>query len=266
MKKLILFFTLSLTVLQLSAQKDKVSKEHKAGKKAPPGTLWLKDSIYIDQTEIRNLDYVEFLYWTARNEPEKLKSIQPDTSVWFDVGNFALSDYYLRHQAYRSYPVVGITYEQAVAFCNWRTYIVKEFIKIKKSTIEKMIGGRDFYYRLPTKEEWEYAASAGLSANYSYGFKSIINKDHFPNINVAETRILYTENSGDFLDPVYSRYPNDFRLYCMIGNVAEMISEKGIAKGGSYKQTLEESAITNSITYNKPTAFIGFRCVCVVVK
>lgn len=265
MRKITLIFIISFITLQLFAQKDKVLKEHKGKGKHPPGTIWLRDSIYIDQIEVRNLDYREFLERTEKKEPEKLESIRPDQTVWYPE-NMAFELYYLKGITHRDYPVVGVTYEQAVAFCKWRTDLVKEYVKVKNTTIEKMFGARDFYYRLPTKEEWEYAASAGLSSDFSYGFESIINKDNFPNVNVAETKALYAREIYDPVDPVYYRYPNRYNLYGMIGNVAEMVLEKGIAKGGSFDHPLAECAIRKSQEYTQPMRWLGFRCVCVLVK
>ncbi len=63
---------------------------------------------------------------------------------------------------------------------------------------------------------------------------------------------------------VYDLPQNDFGLYHMTGNVAEMVRETGLCKGGSYRDPLEKCALKNHASYTGPTPTVGFRCVCAV--
>ena len=272
MKKLFLSFALVLSLLTCYAQNGKTSpvlKEHKQKRNLPPGTVWLRDSLCIDQTEIRNMDYMEFVKWTKVHEPQQLQAVLPDTTVWHQgevAATWGIESWYFQHPAYREYPVVGVSYEQAIPFCKWRTDRVKEFIALSKQSIQERLGVRDFYYRLPTKKEWEYAAAAGTEVPV-YG-QNVINEKNVPNVFVAETKALYAGNMGGFSDavPVKYQFPNRYNLYNTIGNVAEMVEEKGIAKGGSFDHPLEQCAIPFAVEYTKPMRWLGFRCVCVMVK
>lgn len=98
-------------------------------------------SFYMDQTEVRNLDYLEYLYWLKRvfgtDYPEVYKKALPDTLVWRD--KLAYNDklkYYLRHPAFREYPVVGVSWTQANNYCAWRTDRVNEYILIREGVLK----------------------------------------------------------------------------------------------------------------------------------
>jgi formylglycine-generating enzyme len=99
-------------------------------------------SFYMDLTEIRNLDYLEYLHWTGRvfgaNFSEVVKKALPDTTVWRDrlAFNEPFVELYLRHPAYRDYPVVGVNWLQASDFCSWRTDRVNEYILVREGIID----------------------------------------------------------------------------------------------------------------------------------
>ncbi|MFH0864568.1 MAG: SUMF1/EgtB/PvdO family nonheme iron enzyme [Bacteroidota bacterium] len=99
-------------------------------------------SFYMDETEVRNLDWQEYLYWLIRvfgvDYPEVYKKALPDTLVWRDklAYNEPLVDYYLRHPAYRYYPVVGVSWLQASDYCAWRTDRVNEYILIREGILK----------------------------------------------------------------------------------------------------------------------------------
>lgn len=262
--KQLLFFLVCLFLFSCKPKYDVVRKVDKQFRNPPPGTVWLKDSIFIDQTEVRNLDYLEYLNWLKENDSINYSLAVPDTLVWRDALSYnePYVRYYLTHPAYRNYPVVGVSYEQAVNYCKWRTEIVKYFAdRINpRSSFGSSYKAKTFYYRLPTKEEWEYAAHAGTWQ--IYGFEGIHVKNNQLNYNVKEAAMLsYT---SDITEPVEGKAPNKYNIYNMIGNVAEMTSVKGVSKGGSWLQSLDECKITDSIKYEKPKAWLGFRCVCVV--
>lgn len=106
-------------------------------------------SFYLDQTEVTNFQWLEYLYWISRayNEtyPMVYKNALPDTLVWrSELGfNEKYVDYYLRHPAYRDYPVVGVSWLQANDFCKWRTDRVNEYILIREGILGFNIDQRD---------------------------------------------------------------------------------------------------------------------------
>ena len=99
-------------------------------------------SFYLDMTEVRNLDYLEYLHWLNRvyrdENPRIIQKALPDTLVWRSkmAYNEPYVDYYLRHPAYRDYPVVGINWIQARDYCSWRTDRVNEYILVETGVLD----------------------------------------------------------------------------------------------------------------------------------
>ncbi len=98
-------------------------------------------SFYMDETEVCNSDYREYLYWTLRvfseQYPEVWKKALPDTLVWRDelAFNEPYVETYLRHPSYDEYPVVGVNWNQANDYCKWRTDRVNEMILIERGVL-----------------------------------------------------------------------------------------------------------------------------------
>ncbi len=98
-------------------------------------------SFYMDETEVANIDYREYLYWLDRvfgeSYPEVYQSALPDTLVWREelAYNEPMVETYFRHPGYDDYPVVGVTWIQATEFCKWRTDRVNEMLLIEKGIL-----------------------------------------------------------------------------------------------------------------------------------
>lgn len=233
----------------------------------PPGTIQINDSLFADECEISNQSWQEYERSIAsiygKNSKEHLATL-PDTLVWLEKGSYnePYTSYYYWHPAYWNFPVVGISYEQAIAFCKWRTSKVKSFLTIKKD-----FKNQNFEYRLPTKAEWEYLAEPS-SNNLRYNGRGEKGK-YMLNARIKDSSEFKKNKQGSYPDvtvPIISYSKNWFGLYNMLGNVAEMVMEKGICKGGGWISTIEECRVGKDQEYTKPTAWLGFRCVCIVKK
>lgn len=228
----------------------------------PPGIAQINDSLYADITEVSNFSWREFELWTINKYGKYSKehlAVLPDTLVWQDkkAYNEPYVKFYYRHPAYNDYPVVGINYEQATQYCKWRTERVETLLNIKKK-----FNRPKFEYRLPTNNEWEMLASASTMFFNNNG-KDEKGKANFNCLN-NDTSI--TSEYADVTSHIHSYKKDIFGLYNVIGNVSEIIYEKGYSKGGSWKDNIEDCRIGKVQTYTAPTSWLGFRCVCIIKK
>ena len=99
-------------------------------------------SFYMDETEVKNIDYREYLYWTTRvfaDNPYVYWAALPDTLVWRSKMSYnePYVQHYLRHPAFQNYPVVGVSWLQANDYCVWRTDRVNERILIREGILNE---------------------------------------------------------------------------------------------------------------------------------
>jgi sulfatase modifying factor 1 len=109
-------------------------------------------SFYMDESEVRNVDYREYLYWISRvfaEYPAVHQKALPDTLVWRNkmAYNEPYVEYYLRHPAYNEYPVVGVSWVQANDYCLWRTDRVNEKFLVDEGYLQadpNQVGAENF--------------------------------------------------------------------------------------------------------------------------
>jgi gliding motility-associated lipoprotein GldK len=170
--------------------------------------------------------------------------IYPDTTVW--IKDFAYSynepmhNDYFWHQAYGEYPVVGVTWEQAKAFCSWRT--------LNKNAYQKEKGRQNINkFRLPTEAEWEYAARGGLqSATFPWGGPYAKNDRGCFLANFKPQRGDYAADGALYTVEAESYDPNEYNLYNMSGNVAEWTDSSYDAASYEYVSTMNPNVPTQS--------------------
>ncbi len=257
-------FTLFLFAFAFSIAQNK--------KQLPPGTAKVEENLFLDKTEISNFAWLEYRTWLknryGENSAEYISSAL-DTNIWKQklFYNEPYAKYYHAHAAYKDYPVVGISYEQALAYCKWRSNRVNELLYIKENKLKLHPDSNYVFpevvrYRLPSKQEWEKYAAVGLDEKT---LKKVNKRGHaLYNYFKSDTTGLAT--SADVTAPVVSYYPDKNGIYKLFVNVAEMVQEKGIAKGGSFIHSIEELNPQKDFMYDASTFYIGFRCVAEFVK
>ncbi|MFT4602077.1 MAG: sulfatase modifying factor 1 [Arenicella sp.] len=224
------------------------------------------DSFYIDKFELSNWEYLLYIDFLKQTHPDLVDAAMPDTTVWRDKYAYyePYVEYYLRHPAYRSYPVVGVSFNQAIDYCKWAT---KSYNHYPDRIFKEIL------IRLPTEEEWQYAARSGgeyqalpwrgnsvfddegeLMANFGYVSQIAIYKDSLWRFDArrdtfVKKEFLLSEGVGsentDILAPVDAYYPNAFGLYNMAGNVEEFVISTAGGTSNTYDYFMSGDTISN---------------------
>ena len=218
--------------------------------------------------------------------------VYPDTLVWIADFTYSynepMANMYFSSPSYDNYPVVGVNWKQAKAFCIWRTnYLNKALIRSGQPTVQN--------YRLPIETEWEYAARGNLdNSMYPWGGIYLRNKLGCFIANFKPLRGNYTDDGAMYPARVgYYGYANEFGLYDMAGNVAEWtltaydpsayvfshdmnpyynynakpddppVMKRKVIRGGSWKDVARYLQVSTRDYEYQDTAksYIGFRCV-----
>jgi gliding motility-associated lipoprotein GldK len=176
--------------------------------------------------------------------------IYPDTLCW--IRDFAYSynepmtQRYFSHPAFNNYPVVGVSWVQATAFCEWRSHLLNSYMEEKKRASES-----DF--RLPTEAEWEYAARGGRSQSmFPWGNYYLRNKKGCLLANFKPGRGNYPEDGGFYTVRADAYWPNDFGLYNMSGNVAEWTSSLFYEGGYNFQHDMNPDIRYNAKDSDPP--------------
>ena len=162
--------------------------------------------------------------------------VYPDTTAWVRDFNYSYNEPmhndYFWHEAYSEYPVVGVSWSQANAFCNWRTDYRNSYLKSKGKHFENK-------FRLPTEAEWEFAARGGLQgATFPWGGPYTKNDRACFLANFKPLRGDYAADQALYTVEAESFEPNDYGLYNMAGNVAEWTNSSYDAASYTYSSTM----------------------------
>ncbi|MCX6350513.1 MAG: SUMF1/EgtB/PvdO family nonheme iron enzyme [Bacteroidetes bacterium] len=145
--------------------------------------------------------------------------IYPDTLAFIRDFTYSynepMAQTYFWHPGYDDYPVVGVSWKQATAFCWWRTNFLNAYY-VEQGDPEVAP------FRLPTEAEWEYAARGGRrNCPYPWGGPYTRNSRGCFLCNFKPLRGNYMEDGGYYPVKGTAYFPNDYGLYCMAGNVSE---------------------------------------------
>ncbi|MCC5937336.1 MAG: gliding motility lipoprotein GldJ [Lunatimonas sp.] len=218
-------------------------------------------SFFLDETEVTNVDYKEFLFnMKSRVSADSILKLQPNDRVWDGLLSYndVYATYYFNYPGFNFYPVAGVSWTQANVYARWRTIYVNELSR-EKNKLDSTLSQSQLIergavfpdYRLPNEAEWEYAAKAMIGTQYMdenqengriypwdgrgprnpYNIKRKSRQGDFL-ANFKRGRGDYAgiagsvSNDGDIIPTNVYNYPaNDFGLYNMAGNMNEWVQD-----------------------------------------
>lgn len=239
--------------------KDFTPKNKRGFVYIPSGQLQVSETnqtsvagFFMFDTEVTNAQYRLYLKDLERQgKTEELAIATVNAKLWNTIegSNQALVDLYFMHPAYADYPVVNISYEAAVNYCEWMTNRLNA--QMDKGRVQ---------VRLPERAEWTYAAKGGRQlAPYPWGGYYVQNSKgcYLANFNPQDEN---NDDGGLYTVLADAYFPNDYGLYNTSGNVAEMLSAKGKAMGGSWKsESYEDIQVDSESSYISAGPTLGFR-------
>lgn len=237
----------------------------------------VNDSLYASKFETTNKEYNAFVDDVRISNPAGLAIVSVDSTKWDVAYTFGGQVWtgYVRNPEYQDFPVSNIRMEGAVAYCEWLT---------EKYNSDPKRKHRKVVFTLPEQTEWIRAAEGGRSqAMFPWGNYYLADRNGYYLCNfkpvgdpgqgrdsAGNSLILNSEGHAVLQSAAFpgekkfytmhvkSFAPNDFGLYNMCGNVAEM-SKDGYALGGSWNSNKDEVQIRGRKKFNYPNPEVGFR-------
>jgi len=141
-------------------------------------------SFYMDQTEVSNLDYLEYIHWLSRvygsEYPEMVNRALPDTTVWRSSLSYnePMVEIYFRHPSYRDYPVVGVSWLQANDYAAWRSDRVNEMLLVEAGALSHNTNQTpDNHFTTEAYLAGQYMSAVSSEVNGENGTKNVKMED-----------------------------------------------------------------------------------------
>lgn len=237
-------------------------------------------AFYMSKFEVSNEEYNTFLKEYKKNaDQNEWELVNIDSTKWMNYVTYAspFVTHYHSHEAYKDHPVVNISHEGALAYCDWLT-----------NKVNAQMNEGSITFRLPTKEEWVRAARSDEHGySYVWGTENAVDEKGVQRCNFNKNKKPHEKLGGlgnsktkkpvvvvgtmnrlksdvNMTSPVRTFEPSKNDLYNMNGNVAEMLNEKFVAMGGCWNSSSSEVRIESEMSYIAPSPYIGFRPVMVI--
>ncbi|MBO6517995.1 MAG: SUMF1/EgtB/PvdO family nonheme iron enzyme [Bacteroidia bacterium] len=236
----------------------------------------VNDTLYAGKTEVTNAMYELFLTDMLKqkrfDDLDEARSNAVDWRAYLPLEKKALSDEEIfPHGKPTSdhFPVVNISHHAAELYCQWLTAVYNGLDHKRKKHVK-------VEFRLPTEQEWEFLAQGGDTGRvYPWGGPYVRNSKgcFIANLKTASSQgnnLDCASNNVSDADGGYfpvradSYFPNAYGLFNMTGNVAEMVSETSLCKGGGWNTKPSKAKIKSKNEMTGPSPEIGFRVIMVI--
>lgn len=259
------------------------------------GTPTSVQAFHMQSAEVSNIEYKTFLFdLLIQGRKDDFLIAKPDQAMWtktFGDGMKTMKDNYFSHEAYASYPVVNVSRKAAEMYCVWLT---TEANKVNEKKGDPMIND----VRIPVRPEWELAASgAGQHMPFPWGgplaqnAKGCFLANYDPskegelmdttNCEGCDSLTKISSDGAMMIANTKTYNPNEYGLFNMSGNVAEMVygsplkeSGKDVQKtpgtaGGGWMSPFESLKINGKDEHDGLTTAhpnVGFRVVITYLR
>lgn len=269
MKILLTFILLSFALhsksQNCSSQKDSFLKN------IEKKLIKVKPNLYVSKHEVSNSLFKIFL-----DEMKHHKELVIYDSTYFKKNTVNGNEYYSPFTSYyKEFPVVNISFESAMLFCNWLTEKYNSYDKRGFSKIQVDLPTEDEWLQIARGNDtskifpWSGAGLKNYKGAYLANFKAINNECIYfdkENKNYKIYENCSIPLSGRFLTPVSSFVQTDSEICNLCGNASEMLKQKGKSKGGSWKTTGYYLRLDYTDNYSAPQEDLGFRTIVRVVE
>ncbi len=253
------------------------------GKTIVDGDTITCEGFFISKTEVSNFNYQEYLDDLKKSgKMDEYRSALVDSAKWnstYFKGDKYVTHYF-NHKAYKNYPVVNLTHKQAEKYCEWLTKIWREYTQ-NQSIVVRLPKRAEFIRaangtRLDRVYAWDSpylrTQKGKMMANFLQIDGGCITRDTISGKLILAPNSIgfdYIGDGGHYADvtaPVQSYFPNEFGIFHLNGNVAEMVSEQHIAVGGDWNSPGYDIRNQSTKKFTEANPMVGFRPVMTFVE
>lgn len=260
---------LLITIIFLSSKEVEIPNVLNTNKRF----VKIEDNLFVDKYEVCIKDYKFFLA-NKKLEEKDISNLIYDSTKWTSgtLSYSHMEHYYFNLKSFENHPIVAISYDAVLEFCNW---LSEKYNSDSERKFKKVI------FRLPTEKEFIKVAISDFEKNkifYPWGYNSLIDSKNQNLCNFARLSQKDIDFDGksftyksiiDFendIETVNSYRPNKLGVFNIVGNASEMIQDKGYAMGGDFLSTGYNVRVTSKKKFKDKDITVGFRVYMEIIE
>lgn len=231
-------------------------------------TLPINSRLCIDISEVPAYvykDYMASIEEEFGRDSEEFAASEPNYQLWTELfpgsTKEQLREKFIGSDELALMPIMGISFEQANAFAEWRTEAMKAYLD-ELGKAERAAFPKKFKFRLPSENEWARIRFLVQDKRMLKQLEKIA-KTNESSFKLSKSDLM---NNNAKINPVYFRAAEDIGFYNVFSNVAEMTDTDGVAMGGSWKDPNTGKVFTKSFQYSGASSAIGVRMIFEIIE